>query len=167
MKFVTRGRWACFCSILLLGVWSIVASAQERRPAGEIAELANGPWQGLWTSHSKESSGYVYQAELHTKLAANNIVEGHINWVLKQTPPDSHLAKKLNATATEFVKGKFDPANRLLILDGVKKDDQHEIIALDKYRLILAENNRVIGGITSSHNTWQGLISLSLKKSEK
>jgi hypothetical protein len=161
---IRLGTWAL---ALLAGVVGLGANAQERQPPFDTSILTSGKWQGVWISHSKKSSGYVFLAELQMTVEAGNVVKGQINWTLKQTPPDSHLAKKLNATAVEFVSGKFDPASRLLILDGIKKDDPQEIVALDKYRLILAENNRVIGGITASQDTWQGLISLSLKAPEK
>ena len=33
------------------------------------------------------------------------------------------------------------------------------IIGLDRYHLVVSDNGQVIGGITESQNTWQGVLS--------
>ncbi len=38
-------------------------------------------------------------------------------------------------------------------------DDPNSVIGLDRYHLVLSDNGRVIGGITESHGSWQGVLS--------
>jgi len=142
-----------------------LAVGQESKSLAKDSELLmSGRWQGTWLSLSSKSSGYVYSADLQVKVQVDGAVEGKINWTVKKAPLGSSLAPKVGRSAVEFVKGKFDPASRTLSLAGYKKDDPQGLIGLDRYRLILADNDIVLGGITSSQDTWQGLLSLSLKK---
>jgi hypothetical protein len=78
-----------------------------------------------------------------TGSTANNF-SGHIVWTLKQ----SRTRKKENigATAIEHIEGTFNPVTRLLDVKGVRKDDPHGIVILDKYQLTLgADNQSLIG----------------------
>ena len=129
--------------------------------------LMSGSWQGTWLSLFEESRGFEFSADLQLKVAADNTVKGQIHWTLEKSPATSPLADFIGFTAIESVKGTYDSKSRTLSLDGYAKDDHAQIIALDRYRLILAENNQMIGGITQGHGGWQGLISLKLKKSKK
>jgi len=50
-------------------------------------------------------------------------------------------------------------------VDGYDKTDPNQILGLDKYRLILADNSAALGGITWDHGPWRGLLGLA--RSEK
>ena len=61
----------------------------------------------------------------------------------------------------EFVRGSYDPASRVLRLAGYRKDDPNSVIGLDRYHLVVADSGAIIGGITESNGTWQGVLSTS------
>lgn len=115
-----------------------------------------GTWKGTWLS----PSGYVYLAEMRLLLGNSGTVEGDIKWVLKKSPRAEEQSK-LGMSGTEFVRGTFDAKSNVVAVDGYRKDDPNQILGLDKYRLILAENGTVLGGITWNHGSWRGLIGLS------
>jgi hypothetical protein len=136
-------------------------AADEKKPdAARDREILNGRWQGTWLSVSDKSSGFVYLADLQLTIAADSSASGQITWTLKKSPHPEEQGK-LGLTGVEHVRGHFDPRARLLDIEGVRLDDPQRILGLDRYRLVLAENDRVLGGITASQGTWQGLISLS------
>lgn len=141
--------------VLLLFFASLPLSllAQERAP-GPLA----GTWEGTWLS----PSGFVYLAEMRLELNSSGAVEGEIKWALTKSPR-AEEQPKVGMTGTEFVRGKFDSTSNVLAIDGYRKDDPNQILGLDKYRLILAENGAALGGITWNHGSWRGLIGLSRK----
>ena len=118
--------------------------------------VMNATWDGLWISPTR---GSIYAAEFHLHVDSMNAVQGHIKWTLKRSPHESER-KKIGMTGVEYVSGTYDPRCRILSIDGKGKDDPHTILGLDKYRLILAENQKALGGITESHGTWRGMLSL-------
>lgn len=75
---------------------------------------------------------------------------GEIYWTLQRhmNPKKSH---KAGATATEYVQGVFNPATQTLKLSGYREDDPQNIIVLDKYTLVLAENNLSLSGISKTN----------------
>jgi hypothetical protein len=122
--------------------------------------VLNGKWDGVWTSVSPKDAGYVYFASFNMTVQPDNSIEGAITWTIKASPRPEEQAK-IGLTGTEYVHGVYDEASKMAQFEGYKKDDPNSILSLDKYRLILAPNNQVLGGITWSNGTWQGLISLS------
>ena len=157
------------CIIILL-VLCLISFTKLQAFAGDSSEklntkdrvALNATWDGLWISLSR---GFVYAAEMHLKVDSMNNVQGYIKWTLKKSPRASEQTK-IGLTGVEYVNGKYDPHCRLLSIYGKKKDDPHTIIGLDKYRLLLAENRKVLGGITKSHGTWRGMFSLG-RRTEK
>lgn len=127
-----------------------------------LTAFAQGPLDGTWGGIWLSPSGYVYLAEMRLKVDNSGSLEGEIKWILKESPRAEEQSK-LGMTGTEFVRGSFDAKNRLVSFDGYRKDDPNQILGLDKYRLILAENGIVLGGITWNHGAWTGLFSLSRK----
>jgi predicted dithiol-disulfide oxidoreductase (DUF899 family) len=100
----------------------------------------SGRWKGEWSS----SNGNQYSADVNLNSDGANNFSGHIVWTLKQ----SRTRKKENigATAIEHIEGTFNPVTRLLDVKGVRKDDPHGIVILDKYQLTLgADNQSLIG----------------------
>jgi hypothetical protein len=131
----------------------VVAAAQTARNSP-----IEGRWAGFWVSYSVESQGFLYEAALTLAGAADNSVEGQIRWTLRNSPRASEQAK-VGLSAVEFVRGSYDPGSRVLRLAGYRKDDPNGVISLDRYHLVLSDNGNVIGGITESHGSWQGVLS--------
>lgn len=133
--------------------------------ASEIARSSpiDGQWTGFWVSFSSESQGYLYEATMTLRSDAESSVDGQINWTLRISPRAAEQAK-IGLSGVEFVRGSYDPGSRVIRLTGYRKDDPNTVIGLDRYHLVLADNGRVIGGITESHGSWQGLLSTTLEK---
>jgi hypothetical protein len=143
--------------LLCLLVFSALAC---RAQTGSVA----GEWRGVWTS----PSGYVYSADITlntgpscTTCAASGdgSIQGQIVWTLRKpgTNASAGLAASVGLTATEFVKGEMK-GEGFFVLAGYQKDDPHNIIGLDRYRLAVAENGLVIGGITRDNGPWTGQL---------
>jgi hypothetical protein len=121
----------------------------------ESTHALNHRWKGTWT----DSEGYLYHGKVKFEVTDEGKVEGVISWTLVKSPRLGEQSK-LGRTGRESVKGSYDEKTRVLSFAGNKKDDPYSVIGLDRYRLILAENDKVIGGITWDHGTWRGLCSL-------
>ncbi len=148
-----RALMLCLAFLLSLGL--AVPSFAE--PSNDAAALA-GPWRGVWTGAGQPQS--IYQGEMSLTLGADNRVQGQIHWMLVQAPtPD--LQAKIGARGVEYVEGVFDPVTRSLALEGVRLDDPSQILGVDVYRLVIADNNAVIVGITRDGDTWNGRLEMS------
>lgn len=112
------------------------------------------PWVGEW----KGSDG-VYTAEMSLTIDANSDLSGQIVWTLTATQREDYQ-DKIGLTGIEYVRGSFDPDSRLVRLEGYEMDDEHSILGLDLYELVLAPNARTLGGITRNHGTWKGQFHL-------
>ena len=121
----------------------------------EPTHVLNHRWKGTWT----DSEGYLFHAKVKFEVTEEGKVKGVISWTLVKSPRHGEQSK-LGRTGRESVEGSYDEKTRILSFAGHKKDDPYNVIGLDKYRLFLAENNKVIGGITWDHGTWRGLCSL-------
>jgi hypothetical protein len=126
-------------------------------PAADQAALRR-VWTGDWTT----PRGFHFTAELRLNPGPDGTVEGRILWPLRKSPREEEQAK-VGQTGTEFVWGSFDPRSRALTLEGYRKDDPNHILGLDKYRLLLADDGRVIGGITWEHGGWEAKFHLTPK----
>lgn len=139
------------CLVLLSAV---VGRAQTKSVDGE--------WRGVWTN----PAGYIYSAEV-TLIAGpgcktcavigSRAVHGWIVWTLRKVgsnaPPE--MAAKVSSTGKESVSGEM-VGEGFFVLKGVGKDDPNDIVGLDQYRLALADNGDVIGGITRNNGPWTG-----------
>ncbi len=128
-------------------------------PSGLLAQAQPafvGNWQGEWSN----PSGYIYMANMQLTAASDGSILGKIHWILKQSPQADEQSK-LDTSGTEFLRVTYDANSRVLIFEGVSKTDPNNILGLDKYRLLLAENDNVLGGITWNNGTWRGVFSLT------
>jgi hypothetical protein len=114
-----------------------------------------GPWHGFWTS----PEGYLYEAVMNLRPGDGGAVEGEINWTLRKSPRPAEQAK-LGMTGVEFVRGTYYGATGTLKVDGYRKTDPNTILGLDKYRLVVSDDSRTLGGITWSADRWSGQILL-------
>ena len=99
----------------------------------------SGSWSGDWSS---KSTYFTATADLSE---TNGQVSGYIVWTLQRTKNPKKTGK-IGFSATEYVQGSFNPATRAVALRGVRKDDPHSLVILDKYNLSLAENSRTLSG---------------------
>lgn len=132
-------------------------------PSGLLAQKQPdfvGSWQGEWSN----PNGYIYIADMQLTAASDGSILGRIHWILKQSPRADEQAK-LGMSGIEFVSGTYDTDSRLLSFDGISKTDPNNILGLDKYRLLLAENSNVIGGITLNNGSWRGVFLLTRNNS--
>ena len=138
--------------LILMG--AAAGSAQSNSLAGE--------WRGVWTS----PAGTVYSAKMTLDagpgcktcaVVSGGAIRGKIVWTLRKTgknaPPE--LVLQVDMSTTELVKGEMKGAG-LLVLDGYQVSDPHGVKALDKYRLALSDDGKVLGGITLNGGAWTG-----------
>ena len=154
--------------LVLVCLCSLVAAAQAPAPGKSAAGLpgqetadVSGTWRGVWT----DPSGFVFSAEMtltagsSCKMCAvigNGSIRGQIVWTLRKAGKNAGaLAGEVGLTGTEYVQGQM-AGDGFFVLEGYRKDDPNNIIGLDKYRLALAENGNVIGGITRDNGPWTG-----------
>ena len=135
--------------LLALAFSPVILVAQEK--PGFV-----GNWQGEWS----DSVGYIYTADMQLTSASDGSILGKIQWTLKQSPRAEEQSK-LGKTGTEFVSGTYDSGSRVLMFEGISKTDPDNILGLDKYKLLLADNSNVIGGITWNNGSWRGVFSLT------
>jgi hypothetical protein len=169
---------AALIVLALLGaaVYPLIYGINRERPAttaqtsAPAASSANAPatsnsqptlagkWEGQWNS----PKGNVYAAELSLRAGNGNEIEGVINWTLK-TSAQTSLQSKVGLSANELVKGSYNPASRILSLEGYGKEDANNIISLDKYRLILSADEKTLSGATWNHGQWSAGLALTRK----
>lgn len=146
-----RKRFLLACLALLS---ALVCSAQSGSVAGE--------WRGVWT----DPAGNVFSAKMTLEAGSvcktcavrgEGSIRGKIVWMLRKTGPNTpaELSEKIGTTSTELVKGEMK-GEGLLILNGYERDDPNNLKALDKYRLALSDNGKVVGGITLNGGPWTG-----------
>lgn len=136
----------------LIALAPAVAQTERQLTARDLS----GMWHGQWVS----AAGYLYTTTLTLAALPDGRVEGHFAWVLKRSPRADEQAK-LGMDATEFTTGRVDFAARTVSLNGTSKDDPNNVIGLDRYRLVVSDDLRTLGGITWNHGNWQGQILLS------
>jgi hypothetical protein len=129
--------------------------AAQSVPVAEQAELA-GPWHGRWTA----PEGWIYEAVVNLQVGGSGATTGEINWTLRKSPRPAEQGK-IGMTGIESVRGNYDANTGTLIIEGYQKSDPNGVIGLDKYRLVVSDNHRIMGGITRHHNAWTGQFLLS------
>jgi hypothetical protein len=136
---------------------SVAASTPTTSSPSSIPAELIGQWQGQWSS----PYGTIFSSNLYLESTdRSNGVQGQINWTMKSTPQQSKQSK-IGMTAVEYVRGSYNQETRMLTMEGYRKDDPNNIITLDKYRLVLAEDGRSLGGATWNHGRWRGRLSLN------
>jgi hypothetical protein len=111
----------------------------------------------LWAGLPGVAAAQVLSESLRT--SANGDANGAITWTLRKSSRPEYQAK-LGLTGIEHVRGRYDPGTRLLNLDGYRLDDPNKILGTDRYRMVVAENLKAMGGITWDHGRWTGRIFL-------
>lgn len=134
-----------------------VSVANPVRVSPVASSIATIDVTGRWSCEWSTPRGYLFTCTLDLQLTDQTVVTGKINWTLKLSPriEEQHL---IGRSATEFVRGSFDPRNRVLMFQGYDKEDHYGVIALDSYRLTLSGDAGEIQGKTSSNGTWEGVF---------
>lgn len=147
-------RRAAFAAFLLLVASPLPGWAQTKPdlPANDLT----GEWQGSWIS----PSGYLFTSTLKLQAAPDGLVNGAFVWTLRRSPlPEEQ--RKIGMTATEYVSGRFDAAAGILVVAGTRKDDPHDVIFTDRYRLVVADSGRTMGGLSRNLGDWDGRLFLT------
>jgi hypothetical protein len=122
--------------------------------AAAIEPDINATWHGFWRDHDN-----LFEADMKLSSDATNKVTGSIRLTLKKAL-SSELQNEINLSGTEVVRGEFSPSEGIVRLEGISKNDPNEVLSLDKFRLILSDDGKTLGGITWNRGTWTGQILL-------
>jgi hypothetical protein len=140
---------AIYAALLFAAVFSQFLSAA----AANESDI-NATWHGFWRDHDN-----LFEADLKLSSDANNKVKGSIHWIFRKAM-SPELQNEINLSATEIVSGFLSPNEGVIRLEGISKSDPNEILSLDKFRLILSDDGKTLGGITWNRGTWTGQILL-------
>ena len=158
-KIVGEGGWRIRAGAEAIREgWPLTGSRPDLSAEANAALAKN--WAGTWSSQG----GFIYDAEMQATLQPSGAVAGRIHWTLKTAPDTrSDYADKVGKSGVEYVWGNYDPQYRHLYMEGYRRDDPHQILGLDKYRLTLSEDYDEIKGATWNHGTWEAAFSLVAK----
>jgi hypothetical protein len=129
----------------------LVALLVVLAPLPAPAQVGASRWAGQWTS----PTGFLYLCDVQLEIRPDGAAEAAITWTLAASPRETELTK-LGLKGVEYVRGRWDKSSGVLALEGYRKEDPSQVIGLDQYRLVLAENGRALGGVTWNHGDWLG-----------
>ena len=125
------------------------------QPGANISPV--GKWTGEWST----DSGTLLDFDLTLTDTGNNRVEGQIKWTLRKTVRPDKM-DKIGLSATEYVRGTFDPATRTLNMNGYSKDDPNGVLVmLDVYKLNVSADGHTLSGLARNGSKWNGHIKLT------
>lgn len=148
---------------------SSTVTSQTPTPLGNkalvVAPISGTPigrWGGTWSTES----GTLFDFELRLGAIGENGLAGQITWTMRRTArPDKE--SKIGLSATEWVRGSFDPVERTVRLKGERKDDPDNVLVmLDEYKLKISADAKTLSGIARNGGKWNGKVNLS-RRSEK
>ncbi len=147
-------RRAALTALLLL-IASALPGLAQTKPDLPTTDLS-GEWRGSWTS----PSGYLFTTTLKLQVASDGGANGTFVWTLERSPLPQEQ-RKIGMSATEYVSGRFDAAAGTLVVAGMRKDDPHDVIFTDRYRLIVADSGRAMAGLSRNLGDWDGQLFLT------
>lgn len=100
---------------------------------------------GNWSGELSYPSGSTFSARCTLTKSDDGQVSGQIVWTLLRTTNPNKMGM-IGSSATEFVRGGYDPVSRTTSISGYDKSDAIGLIILDKYRLVVSENGRNLAG---------------------
>ena len=116
-----------------------------------------GKWKGEWSTRS----GTLLDFELNLTEAGNNGLEGQIKWTMRRTARPDKM-DKIGLSATEYVRGSYDPATGIVIISGYSKDDPNGVLVmLDVYKLNVSSDGHVLTGLARNGGKWNGHLRLT------
>ena len=116
-----------------------------------------GKWKGDWST----TTGTLLDIEITLNDTNNNGLDGQIKWTLRKTArPDK--TDKIGLSATEFVRGTFDPAAGAIKMSGYRKDDPDTVLVmLDDYKLTISPDGKSLTGLARNGGKWNGHLRLT------
>jgi hypothetical protein len=132
-----------------------VSSSSPKPPAVELDPT--GKWRGQWST----PSGTMLDIEITLADTRNSGVDGQIKWTMRKTVRPDKM-DKIGLSATEFVRGTFDPATRSLTMSGYSKDDPNDVLVMvDDYRLTVSADGKTLSGKARNGGKWNGYLRLN------
>lgn len=134
-----------------------IRETPSKTPAPRIdLSDVDGSWKGKWST----DSGTMLDIEFTLRSVGENRIEGQIKWTMRYTVrPDKK--DKIGLSATEYIRGNFDPSARLLTARGYRKDDPNDVLVmLDNYRLTISEDGHRLTGVARNGGRWNGHLEL-------
>ena len=141
-------------AVLLVLLSGLYCSAQTSGVEGEWQGIKNTPERVIFTGEVTLQSG----ASCKTCAATSDgSIQGKIVWGLRSAGMKAApgMAGKAGKIGTEYVRGQMK-GKGLLVLNGYKLDDPEHILVLDKYRLAVSDDGKVLGGLTFNNGAWTG-----------
>jgi hypothetical protein len=133
-----------------------IANTSTPRPAASPLEAA-GKWRGQWSTES----GTLLDFDLKLTATGAYSVDGEIKWTLRRTVRPDKM-DKIGLSATEYVRGTFDPETGKLEMSGYDKDDPDGVLVMvDDYRLTVSRDGKTLSGVAKNGGKWNGHVRLS------
>jgi hypothetical protein len=133
-----------------------VANTASPKPAASPLD-ATGRWRGQWST----DSGTLLDFDLKLTGTGAYAVDGEIRWTLRRTVRPDKM-DKIGLSATEYVRGTFDPETGKLELSGYDKDDPDGVLVMvDDYRLTVSRDGKTLTGLAKNGGKWNGHVRLS------
>jgi hypothetical protein len=121
-----------------------------------LALDSSGKWSGTWSTQSGTLFDFVL-----TLSREGNALDGSIRWTMRRTAR-SDKSDKVGLSATEYVRGAFDPSTGVVNLSGYSKDDPDGVLVMvDVYKLQVSNDGRKLTGAARNGGKWNGKIDLS------
>ncbi len=122
--------------------------------------------EGVWQGIKNTPERVVFTAEVTLESGAScktcaatgdGSIQGKIVWGLRSAgmKASPEMAGKVGKIGTEYVKGQMK-GKGLLVLNGYKLDDPEHILEVDKYRLAVSDDGKVLGGLSFNNGHWTG-----------
>lgn len=108
--------------------------------------------EGHW-----ENGASTYRYKFEINFEPKEEFDGYILWTLLKSPNDAEK-RKIGLQGKEFVKGNYNSQTRRLSLKGYQKEDPHNILGLDEYRLELSSDGNHLFGTTKNGGDWSGRL---------
>jgi hypothetical protein len=141
-------------AVLLVLLSGVYGSAQSDGLEGKWQGIKNTPERVVFTGEATLELG----ASCKTCAATGDgSIQGKIVWCMRGpgTKAAQGMAAKIGKLGTEYVKGQMR-GKGLLVLNGYKLDDPNHMLELDKYRLAVSDDGKVLGGLTFNNGAWTG-----------
>lgn len=136
-----------FALALSLGLLGLSPQAGAQAPL----ETATA-WDCIWLEAGTDN---LFECEMFLTVAPDGSLSGSIHWTVTRGPMP-YYDGKLGLSAVEYIIGTYVQAAGTMEFRGTSKDDAHEIIGLDVYRLEVSSDGRWLFGPTASNETWKG-----------
>jgi hypothetical protein len=88
-------------------------------------------------------------------------LDGSILWTMRHTAR-TDKSDKIGQSATEYVRGNFDPTTGTVNLTGYSKEDPNSVLVmLDVYKLQISADGKKLTGAARNGGKWNGKVDLS------